>query len=191
MAVSAFRDRLVLSAVREAVAEDVALLASLHERCPDASVVAMIQASRFPLGLGLSLRGQPGRTALAAMANAVTGLTLAPARLKQLAADHASQSSDIDDLVVRLAVVGQLIGTGDGRAELCEAARYLDIHVMDRLGGYADKAAARCREPLYPALAQLLAAYTRELRELLRDILDQQRPAFVDAPPLAERVGCS
>jgi len=88
-------------------------------------------------------------------------------------------------------VVGVLLKTGDGRAELCEAARYLDIHVMERLGAYAERAAACCREPLYPALAQLVAAYTRELRELLRDILDEQRPSFVGAQAVPERVGCS
>jgi len=188
MSVHVFRDRLALSAVREAVAEDVALLALLLEHFPDASVVAMIQASRFPQGLGLSLRGKAGRAALAALTSAVTGLTLAAARLEQLAADHAAlPRRSGEDVMARLVVAGQLIGAGDGRAELCEAARYLDIHVMESLGAYADRVASCCREPLYPALARLVAAYARELR----DILDGQRPAFAGALEQQEWLGCS
>jgi TorA maturation chaperone TorD len=75
-----------------AVAEDLAMLACLHDREPDAPFIGMLKSLRFPEGLGLVLKGEPGRQAADLMRQALEALPERPGQpiLDEMAVDYTS-----------------------------------------------------------------------------------------------------
>jgi len=164
----------VLKALRETVMDDIGRLVGLHEQALDGAAVERLKAARFPHDLGLCLRSDTGRSALAMVEGAVAGLSSDGARLAMLGADHAAVYQGAGGaLVARLQTVGGLIG--GGQAALFEAADHLDSALLDATEGFTPWVAARARDPFYPALALLTAAYARELRELLYQAVEEPR----------------
>ena len=76
----------------EHVAEDLELLAALHDREPDASTLEGLRKLDFPGDLGLHLTGEKGRHALQLMTQALAALPKQPGKndLDELAADYAN-----------------------------------------------------------------------------------------------------
>ncbi len=81
-----------LKALYPVVAEDLAMLACLHDREPDAPFIGMLKQFRFPEGLGLVLEDKPGRQAIDLMRQALEALPEQPdqALLDELAVDYTS-----------------------------------------------------------------------------------------------------
>jgi TorA maturation chaperone TorD len=61
-------------------------------------------------------------------------------------------------------------------ANLAEAARFLDEHLLLWIDRFAERVASRCQTRLYAGLALLTAAYLDELRDLLADVAQVPRP---------------
>lgn len=76
---------------REAVSDDLAMFARLHDRELDAEIAVALKESRFPEGLGLRLTRDSAQAALAAMAKAVAEFPEKPetAWLEDMAPDYA------------------------------------------------------------------------------------------------------
>jgi len=76
----------------EHAAEDLELLAALHDREPDAATLEGLRKLDFPRDLGLYLAGEEGLRALELMTQALAALPPHPgnADLNELAADYAS-----------------------------------------------------------------------------------------------------
>ncbi|HEC05227.1 MAG TPA: dehydrogenase [Thiolapillus brandeum] len=76
---------------REHVAEDLELLAALHDREPDAAMLEGLRQLDFPGGLGLHLTSEKGRQAQLLMGQALAALPERPVNqdLDELAADYA------------------------------------------------------------------------------------------------------
>ena len=74
------------------VAADIAMLAALHDREPDAALLAALREADFPRGLGLTLVGETGLQSIDLMQRVVATLPEAfdTATLNELAADFAS-----------------------------------------------------------------------------------------------------
>jgi TorA maturation chaperone TorD len=77
---------------REYAAEDLELLAALHDREPDAGILKGLNQLDFPWDLGLHLESEQGIHALQLMSQALTALPNPPDQndLDELAADYAS-----------------------------------------------------------------------------------------------------
>ena len=77
---------------REHVAEDLELLAALHDREPDAAMLEGLRKLDFPGDLGLHLTSEKGHQARQLMAQALAGLPehLEDNDLDELAADYAN-----------------------------------------------------------------------------------------------------
>ena len=75
----------------EFVAADLAMLATLHDREPDAPLLKALRKADFPHGLGLTLVGETGLQAVDLMQRVVATLPAAfdSAALNELAADYA------------------------------------------------------------------------------------------------------
>ncbi|MEW7977142.1 MAG: molecular chaperone TorD family protein [Candidatus Sedimenticola endophacoides] len=75
----------------QAVSEDFAMLASLHNKEPDAELLRLLRDERFPEGLGLRLVEERGAQAVAFMQRALSALPdqMGQADLDELAADYA------------------------------------------------------------------------------------------------------
>jgi TorA maturation chaperone TorD len=92
-----------------------------------------------------------------------------------LAAQNWRERTD-DHLVLQLHFVSHLIGSGAGTAQLAEAARFLDEHLLRWIHPFAERVASRSATPFYAGLAALTAMYVEELRELLAELLGEPRP---------------
>ncbi len=86
------RDGALLAHFGEAVAEDLRGLAVLHNQELTADIIAELKDVRFPLNLGFSLRGESGREALNALAQATDALPREPDQrtLDELAAEFSN-----------------------------------------------------------------------------------------------------
>lgn len=82
-----------------------------------------------------------------------------------------------DHLVNQLQFVAHLISRDEEDADLDEAARFLDEHLLRWIDDFALRVASRCETRLYAGLALLTAAYLEELRDLLAEILGVPRPS--------------
>jgi len=82
----------ILGLFRKQTAEDLQLLAILHDREPDARLLQQLKHAHFPKALGLNLESESGLQALDLMHKAIQTLPEAiPTRLlNELAADYAS-----------------------------------------------------------------------------------------------------
>ncbi len=75
-----------------AVADDLDMLAALHDREPDVEFIAMLRQFRFPEGLGLLLESERGRQSARLLAEALETMPDRPGSelLDELAADYTS-----------------------------------------------------------------------------------------------------
>jgi len=89
-----------------------------------------------------------------------------------LAAPDWRKRSD-DHLVLQLQFVSHLLAS-DG--DLHETARFLDEHMLRWLPDFGARVAARSATPFYAGLCAFTAAYMDEVRDLLAEILGEQRP---------------
>ncbi|WP_456375272.1 TorD/DmsD family molecular chaperone [Thiolapillus sp.] len=82
----------ILRLFREHVAEDLELLAALHDHEPDANTIRGLRKLDFPQDLGLHLCSEEGIHALQLMTQALAALPETPGQddLDELAADYAS-----------------------------------------------------------------------------------------------------
>ena len=80
-----------LQTLCRAMATDLAMLVTLHDREPETALLQALRDTGFPDNLGLRLVGDSGRQALALMQQAVADLSasVAQATLNELAADYA------------------------------------------------------------------------------------------------------
>lgn len=90
-AVNAGTDHL-LQTFRQAVVEDLTLLAALHDAEPSKELLQQLTVSGFPAGLGLRLLSEPAEKALRSMREALDNLpqTLESECLNELAADYTN-----------------------------------------------------------------------------------------------------
>ncbi len=74
------------------IATDLAMLAALHDREPDAPFLQSLREAEFPNGLGLTLIGETGLQSMELMQRVVADLpeSFDEARLNELAADYAN-----------------------------------------------------------------------------------------------------
>lgn len=81
-----------LEAFCQAIADDLAMLARLHAKEPDAGLLQRLRSQRFPAGLGLTLESDAGHQAVELMQQAVASMpdVIEPAALDELASDYAS-----------------------------------------------------------------------------------------------------
>ncbi len=95
-----------------------------------------------------------------------------------LAAANWRKRAD-DHLVLQLQFLSFLFTprSANDHADLSEAARFLDEHLLRWLPQFAVRVAARCATPFFAGLALITAGYCEELRDLLVDILGQPRPS--------------
>ena len=77
--------------------------------------------------------------------------------------------------VIDAAQPGEEADTGSD-ANLAEAARFLDEHLLLWIDRFAERVASRCQTRLYAGLALLTAAYLDELRDLLAHVTQVPRP---------------
>lgn len=82
-----------------------------------------------------------------------------------------------DHLVLQLHFVSHLLEGAEETAQLREAARFLDEHLLRWITPFAERVAGRCATPFYGGLAALTAMYVEELRDLLAAMLDEPRPS--------------
>ena len=82
----------LLSSFREHVAEDLQVLATLHDREPDAMLLQQLRAVDFPSSLTLLPDTEPGIEAMTLVQQALSALSTNPNQeiLDELAADYAS-----------------------------------------------------------------------------------------------------
>ncbi len=82
----------LLGAFREHVAEDLQVLATLHDREPDATLLQQLKAVDFPSSLTLLPDTEPGIEAMTLVQQALSALSTDPDQeiLDELAADYAS-----------------------------------------------------------------------------------------------------
>ncbi len=86
-----------------------------------------------------------------------------------------------DHLVNELRFLAYVLNGESQPANLAEAARFLDEHLLRWIDQFAERVANRCDTRFYAGLALVTAAYLEELRDLLADPLGYPRPA----PPAA------
>lgn len=81
-----------LADLRHAVADDLNMLASLHNCEPDSELLKTLRSEKFPTGLGLKLESDQGRQACELMAVALEALPdpIGEETINELAADYAS-----------------------------------------------------------------------------------------------------
>lgn len=99
-------------------------------------------------------------------------------RVREFYSRHGMKAQDWrmrtdDHLVHQL----QFLATLLERAELAEAARFLDEHTLRWVPDFARRISTRADTPFYAGLALLTSAYLEELREVLVQLLDQPRPS--------------
>ena len=82
----------LLGTFREHVAEDLQVLATLHDREPDAALLQQLKAVDFPSSLTLLPNTEPGIEAMTLVKQALSALSIDPDKdvLDELAADYAS-----------------------------------------------------------------------------------------------------
>jgi len=188
----------VLSTLREHVAEDLQLLATIHDAEPGAVLLNELKAQVFPSCLTLLPDTQPGTDAMALMHQALSALPDDPDQvtLDDLAADYASiylnhnisaspEESvwlDEDSLMcqqsmfqVRSWYESHGLGIPDWRLE--QAAMFMDEHLLRWLGNFGERVLARCDTPYFAGAAALTAAYCEALRDILAEVLQQPRPS--------------
>jgi TorA maturation chaperone TorD len=84
------------------------------------------------------------------------------------------QRSD-DHLVFQLQFVASLLE--EGTVDTCrQAARFLDDHTLRWLPEFARRVASRAGTPFYAGLAMLTAIYVDELRDVLAQVVAEDRP---------------
>lgn len=83
-----------------------------------------------------------------------------------------------DHLVNQLHFLEILFSKAKSEKELlAQAACFMDEHLLRWINSFATRVAKRCDTEFFAALALLTAAYCEELRELLVQILGQDRPS--------------
>lgn len=84
-----------------------------------------------------------------------------------------------DHLSLQLAFLAYLFGSAaedqSPTADLQEAARFMDEHLLRWLPEFGRRTAHRCATPFYAGLGLLTASYAEELRQLLELLLEQPR----------------
>ncbi len=82
-----------------------------------------------------------------------------------------------DHLVLQLEFLGFLLEQSK-EPLLCEAADFMDQHLLLWIESFAARVASRCETPFFAGLAMVTSAYVQELRDILADITDRPRPAI-------------
>ena len=93
-----------------------------------------------------------------------------------LAAQNWRTRND-DHLVLQLHFLSHLFGSGSGTEHFPEVARFMDEHLLRWVLPFAERVTARCSTPFYGGLAALTAMYVDEVRNLLAEILGEERPS--------------
>ena len=100
-----------------------------------------------------------------------------------------------DHLVNQLTFLAELSRQGTPTT-LLDAGRFLDQHLMNWIGLFADRASRNCQTPFYAGLALITHCYIVALRQTLEEVTGEKRkPKEVGAPskpsdePLHEAYG--
>lgn len=82
-----------------------------------------------------------------------------------------------DHLVNQLRFLAHMLDSNNGNADLSDAARFLDEHLLRWIRDFARRVSDRSRTRLYAGLVTLAAAYLSELRDLLADATGEPVPS--------------
>jgi TorA maturation chaperone TorD len=217
-----------LRSFADAVADDLSLLAGLHDREPTREVIEAARAAPIGEQLGLSLQTEDGRGALLAFARMLELLPnpVDDGVLDALAAGYtdvylryayrASPTESVwmtedglerqapmfrcrdwyrhyrltvtdwasrpdDHIVLQLHFVSHLMRSAKVEADLAEAARFLDEHLLLWVGKFAERLVRAEAPEWYSALSVLTACYLDELRGHLAVITGLARPSAAAA----------
>lgn len=213
-----------LAGYAEAVADDLSLLAGLHDKEPTREVVAAARAAPIADQLGVTLLTDDGRGAmlafermLALLPDAIDDDTLnalaagytdvylrygyraSPTESVWLTEDGLERQAPMfrcrdwyrrnnlivtdwasrpdDHIVLQLQFVSHLMRSARSPADLAEAARFLDEHLLLWIAKFAEQLVRTEAPEWYSALAVLTACYLDEIRDHLADISGRARPA--------------
>jgi len=76
----------------------------------------------------------------------------------------------------------------NSQVSACDAARFLDLHILPWMPEFLAQGRPRLQQPLYRALFELTGAMLEELRDRLQDITGLEREARPGMPASGERV---
>lgn len=213
-----------LISFRKRAAEDLTIIASLHDKEPDQAQIDQLKAIDFPFCLTIIPDSGPGADALALLQQALEELstTIDSKTLDNLAADYAAiylnynisaspeESVWIDEdslvcqdtmfqvrdwykkyglgipdwrmrpddhLVYQLQFLAWMLAQKDSSDSLQQLAVFMDEHLLRWLGNFGERVLTRCDTQYFAGLAALTAAYCEELRDIIAEILGQDRPS--------------
>ena len=209
---------------RHEVSADLRILAVLHDREPDPTLIEDLRSAPAENWFGMALTSETSLKGIEVFNAALGSLPrpLTVEALNQLAADYSNiylihayrvtptespwldkdhlerqgpmfsiaawyrryglaardrQKRSDDHLVLQLQFIGHLIEHAEGTEGLREAARFMDAHILQWIGEFCERVAARCQTPYYAGLVTVTLGYLEELREQLVSLADAPRPA--------------
>ena len=96
-----------------------------------------------------------------------------------------------DHIVLELCFVAHLFAQTDSVQALREAAHFMDAHLLRWVPQFAGRIARRCETPFYRGLALLTAGYLDELREMLVELIGEDRVQSIDDDAPAHEAAAS
>lgn len=206
------------------VAEDLTILASLHDKEPDQTQIDQLKGMDFPFCLTIIPDSGPGAEAMALLQQALEEFssTIDSNTLDYLAADYAGiylnhsistspeESVWIDEdslicqdtmfqvrdwykkyglgipdwrlrpddhLVYQLQFLSWMLTQNNTKDSLQQLAVFMDEHLLRWVGNFGERVLVRCDTQYFAGLAAITAAYCEELRDIIAEILQQERPS--------------
>ncbi len=210
--------------LRNRVADDLRIIASLHDREPDNNFINDLKKIDFPFCLTIIPDSGPGAEAVKLLQQSLIEFpnVIDNNTLNDLAADYASiylnhnisaspqesvwidedslvcqesmfqirdcyEKYDLtipdwrlrseDHLVYQLQFIAWLSAHDNDLETLQKMAQFMDNHLLRWLGNFAERVLVRCDTQYFAGTAALSAAYCEELRDIIAEILDQDRPS--------------